>query len=236
MAAPRGDPGRTAGGYGGERHDGGYDDPIDERSGVQAAGVKRVHHDHNAVFCQRIQRFHHDDGRSRRIHHHDSFGRRNHHDVDPFAGRSWTSAGPHGPDATPRQLEQPSIHHDRGRLEHRLGIQMHTGTSRRTIVSGVRDAGGLVSHRNRRDQRNRTVGTIGHGAVHPGSADVGGASPSKLHLGNQGYRLVASPDGQYSLAGVVNRGQFGFEDQCSPVSDSGFLRWASLASSSSKKL
>ena len=68
---------------------------------------------------------------------------------------SSASAGPArcppGPDAAPRQLDEPGVHNDRRRLEHRLGIQVCPCTSRRSVLPGVCDAGWVVSRRSTRD-------------------------------------------------------------------------------------
>ena len=134
----------------------------------------------------------HDDG-GWRIDHHDC-PRWIHHAVDLIVvdGGGRTRTDPHGPDTDAGELDQPGFHHHRRRVEHRLGIQLHPGASRGAVVPGLRNARWVIPHWDACDQPDRSVRTIGHGAVQPRSANVGRPSPGKLHMGGQGHRLVAS--------------------------------------------
>ena len=113
------------------------------------------------------------------------------HIVDIVDDRRRTRTRPPDLATAPRQLDQHVVHDDSRPMEHRLGIQLRPCPSHRSIVPGVRDSGRVASHWNARDQRDRTVGTVGHGAVQPRGADARGASPGRLYLDRQGDRLVS---------------------------------------------
>ena len=101
------------------------------------------------------------------------------------AGRS-----PSRSDAAPGKLDQPVLHDDCRRLEHRLGLQVYARSSLGTVVRGVRDARRLVTRRHARHQRDGTIGSIGDRPVHARSTDLGGASPGLLHMGGEGHGLL----------------------------------------------
>jgi hypothetical protein len=197
MAARHGDAGSSATGHGSGLLPGGRSgqcDVIVGRSRLSHPDIQRVDH-HNVVDSWRFERFHHD-GCCWRIHNDDSGWRFDHHvnlTVDLAHGGSRTRTCPHGPDAAPRQLDEPGVHDDRCGLEHRLGVQMRARTSQRAIAPGIRDSGRVVSQRNARDQRDRAVRAVGHDAVHPWNADTGRAGAGNLYLGGQGHRLVGRP-------------------------------------------
>ena len=182
------------------------------RPGVSHPHIHRVDHLHDVG--ERFQWFHDHDRRRRRIHYHDDSGWRIHHDVhrtiDVLHRRCRTSTRPDGPDADARQLDQPDVHDHCCGLEHRLGVQMCPGTCGRTIVPGIRDPGRVITRQDPRNHPDRTIRTIGDGAIHSRSTDVGGAGPRDLYLGGQGHRFVG-PRATHNTpkpgprTGVVNR-------------------------------
>ena len=113
------------------------------------------------------------------------------HDRPSSTAGSRTRTRPPDVATAPGQLDEHAVHDDRRLVEHRLGLQMRPRPGRRSVVPGVRDAGRVGSQWNGRDQRDRTVGTVGHVAVQPRGADARGASPRSLYLDRQGDRLVA---------------------------------------------
>ena len=118
-----------------------------------------------------------------------------HHDVNDFVDflrcRSGTCPRPIGIAAATRKLDQHRVHNHHSGLEYWLGIQMHPCPSLRLIVPGVRNTGGIGSFWNAGDQRDRSVGSVSHGAIEPRVSDVGSAGPGDLHLDRQGHRLIA---------------------------------------------
>ena len=142
-----------------------------------AAGGQFGHHDHRS---RRID----DDHCGRRVH--DDFN----HIVDLVIGRGRTRTSPLDLATAPGELDQHAVHDDCRPMEHRMGVPVFSCPSRRSIVSGVRDAGRFASHWNGSDQRDRTVGTVGHRAVQPRSSDARGASAGRLYLDRQGDGLV----------------------------------------------
>jgi len=178
----------------------GRSDPVlFERSCVRPAEISGIDHDDSLVFHHRkFEGIEHDyDIHGGRIHHHDDCLERVWHDLRPIldvGGHSRTRTRAYGSDAADGQLDQLSVHNNRGWLEHRLGISVFPCAGSGTIVPGVRDPSRVLSHRDTRHQRDRTIGTIGHSAVQPGNADLGREGPSKLHVGSQGHRLIATPD------------------------------------------
>jgi hypothetical protein len=71
-------------------------------------------------------------------------------------------------------LDQPGIHDNRGRLEHRLGIQMCTRSSQWSFVPGIRDHSWSDSQRNPRGQRERRIRAIGDISILPRCAKARG--------------------------------------------------------------
>ena len=175
-----------------------------ERGLFGVGGGRKHGHDDTS----RRRRFSHHDHCSRRIHHHDHCSRRIHHDhrrrwvhddVSPIVGgRSRARSRPPALAAATRQLDQHDVYDNCGPLEYRLGVQLRPRPRHRSVVRGVRDPGGVGSFRNARHQRDRTVGTVGHGAVQPRGADARGANLGFLHVDRQGDRVVDPLDGHIS--------------------------------------
>ena len=157
---------------------------------LHAASARRSHDDDRTGFWQ-VDWF--DDDCCRWLHHDDCCGRLHHDDdviVDVVDGRSSAGRSPSRSDAAPGQLDQPVLHDDCRRLEHRLGLQVYARPSLGTVVRGVRDARRLVTRRHARHQRDGTIGSIGDRPVHARSTDLGGASPGLLHMGGESHGLL----------------------------------------------
>jgi hypothetical protein len=85
---------------------------------------------------------------------------------------------------------------------------MRTRPRLRSIVSGVCDARRLASVRVSSDQRDWTIGTIGHRAVKPRIADTRRAGTGILYLDRQGHRHVDNSTGDHHHHGLLGRGRW----------------------------
>ena len=104
-----------------------------------AAGREWQHHDYVPV----IRRFVVDDDNcSEWFDDHDNrCGWRSDLHDGSAVGRGRTGACAHGADTEHGELDKSRVHHHSGRMEHRLGVPLYTGTRFGAVVRGLRDAG-----------------------------------------------------------------------------------------------